>query len=256
MIFWRAEGQVCDRGDHWLVRTPSNPTYYGGNLLFFDRPPGEADYERWVSLFRSAFRDQPEVRHVYFMWDVPGNDPGAVEPFLGGGFELRSDVTLLAGEVHPPPKMNDEIEVRPISTEAEWEALLAAKVRLRGPRFKLDSYTRFKKRWLAGRRRLVDAGQGQWHGAFIRGRMVADLGLFRDGDVARFQDVATDPSFRRRGICGRLVYEVARESLASGQVKTLVMAADENYHAARIYESVGFKPQERHATACRYPPRR
>ena len=86
--------------------------------------------------------------------------------------------------------------------------------------------------------------------------MVADLGLFRDGDVARFQDVATDPSFRRRGICGRLVYEVARESLASGQVKTLVMAADENYHAARIYESVGFKPQERTATACRYPPKR
>jgi hypothetical protein len=30
-------------------------------------------------------------------------------------------------------------------------------------------------------------------------------------------------------------------------VETLVMAADENYYAARIYEKVGFKPTERQA---------
>jgi len=28
-------------------------------------------------------------------------------------------------------------------------------------------------------------------------------------------------------------------------MKTLVMVADENYHAAKIYESIGFQPEEK-----------
>ena len=72
MIFWRAEGEVIDRGEYWLVRTPSNPTYYSGNLLIFNRPPVEGDYARWLEMFEREFKDEPEVRHVLFMWDVEG----------------------------------------------------------------------------------------------------------------------------------------------------------------------------------------
>lgn len=256
MIFWRAEGEVFDRGDYWLVRTPSNPTYYGGNLLFFDRPPAEGDFQRRSGLFEREFKDQPEVRHVLLMWDMPEGETGAVEPFLDAGFEVQSNLTLLAGEVVAPPKMNHEIKVRRIETEEEWEAVLASKVRLRDPRFGPETYALFKRRWLEVRRRLAAAGQGDWYGAFLGGRLVGDLGLFRDGAVARFQDVGTEQEFRRRGICGTLVYEVSKHALESEGVETLVMVADENYHAARIYESVGFRPGERHAAACRYPPKR
>ena len=103
------------------------------------------------------------------------------------------------------------------------------------------------------RRELAARGQGDWYGAFSGERMVGNLGLFHEGKLARFQDVDTEPDFRRRGVCGTLVYEVAREALESKGIETLVMVADENYHAARIYESVGFKPRERHVSACRYP---
>jgi hypothetical protein len=34
-------------------------------------------------------------------------------------------------------------------------------------------------------------------------------------------------------------------------VETLVMVADESYHAAKIYESVGFAPQEKMYGLCR-----
>ena len=254
-LFWRAEGEVLDRGDYRLVRTPSNPGYYGGNLLAFDRPPAVGDYERWLGLFEREFGDLSGVRHRLFVWDTTGGVDGAVEPFLDAGFDLKTNVTLLARAVVPPPKVNKEIEVRRVETDEEWESVLAFKVRVRDPRFEEDSYTHFKRRWLGVRRGLAEAGHGSWYGAFVGGRMVADLGIFRDGPVARFQDVATEPSFRRRGICGTLVHEVAKRTLGEGVVETLVMVADEGYHAARIYESVGFRLAERHAKACLYPPR-
>jgi GNAT superfamily N-acetyltransferase len=253
-IFWRTEGEVVDRGDYWLVRTPSNPTYYGGNLLFFDHPPAEGDFQRRLELFEREFKDQPEVRHVLIMWDMPEGERGAVAPFLDAGFEMQYNLTLLAEEVVTPPKLNYEINVRRLETEEEWQAVLASKVRIRNPRVPLDTYTLFKKRWLDVRRALADAGQGDWYGAFVGDRLVGDLGLYHDGAIARFQDVGTEPEFRRRGVCGTLVYEVSKNALQSESIETLVIAADENYHAARIYESVGFKPRERHAVACRHPP--
>lgn len=254
MIFWRAEGEVTDRGDYWLVRTPSNPTCYGCNLLAFDHPPGEGDYARWLESFAREFAGEPEVKHVLFMWDVPGEEGGEVTPFAAGGFELRTDVTLLAREVNAPPKVNDEIEVRRVETDEEWEEVLRAKVAYREPIFGLESYTVFKRKWLAVRRGLAEEGRGGWFGAYLGGRLVGDLGLFSDGKVARFQHVGTVEEFRRRGVCGTLVYEVARQALESWGVETLVMCADEDYHAARIYESVGFRPGERYVAALRYPP--
>ncbi|HEY0078814.1 MAG TPA: GNAT family N-acetyltransferase [Pyrinomonadaceae bacterium] len=253
MIFWRRNGNVHDRGDYLLVETPSNPGYYWGNLLIFGRPPAEGDHLRWMRLFEREFKHRPEVRHVLFGWESDDGDGEGLRPFFESGFELEMNVTLLAERVHPPPKVNEEIEVRRIETEAEWEAVLDNQVRCRRARFDLDAYTNFKRSAIENWRKLIGDGLGDWYGAFLGDRLVADLGLFREGDIARFQAVGTDPDFRRRGICGTLVHCVSRHALERLHVKTLVMVADENYHAAKIYESVGFDPRERVAFLCRYP---
>ena len=42
LIFHRADGEVIDcRAEHGcrVIRTPSNPTYYWGNYLLFERAP-------------------------------------------------------------------------------------------------------------------------------------------------------------------------------------------------------------------------
>lgn len=65
--------------------------------------------------------------------------------------------------------------------------------------------------------------------------------------------VGTDPKARRQGLCGRLVYEVSMQALAAGRAERLVMVADPEYFAARIYESVGFQPAERIAGALKVP---
>lgn len=254
-IFWRTEADIVGRGEYWLIKSPSNPTHYNGNLLYFDHAPAKDDFHRWMDSFEREFGDLTEARHVLFVWDMPSREPGNTHPFIEAGFDIQHNVTLAAQSVVAPPHLNTDIDVRPITSDDDWAAVLDAKLRLRDPRLDPETFAPFKKTWLEGRRKLAESGHGGWYGAFINDRLVADLGLFHDGPLARFQDVTTETDFRRRGICGTLVYEISRQALNSDRIKTLVMVADENYYAARIYESVGFRPIERHATACKYPGR-
>ena len=70
------------------------------------------------------------------------------------------------------------------------------------------------------------------------------MGVFATGMLGRFQAVGTHPAYRRQGICGALVYQTGRYALEQMKLETLVMVADENYHAAKIYETIGFEPEE------------
>ena len=98
---------------------------------------------------------------------------------------------------------------------------------------------------MAQYREMIAAGMGDWFGAFLDGELVADMGLFVEDGIGRFQSVKTHPVYRRRGICGTMVHDVARCGLEKMGAETLVMIVDAEYHAATIYESVGFGPTER-----------
>lgn len=54
-------------------------------------------------------------------------------------------------------------------------------------------------------------------------------------------------------MCTALVREVARRALHEDGFETLVMAADADYHAAAIYESLGFRKTERLRALLRKP---
>ena len=75
--------------------------------------------------------------------------------------------------------------------------------------------------------------------------MVSGLGLFRASDgLARFQSVETHPDARGRGLAGTLVYHVSRYGFETLGADTLVMVADPDYLAIRVYRSVGFNESE------------
>jgi predicted GNAT family acetyltransferase len=67
--------------------------------------------------------------------------------------------------------------------------------------------------------------------------------VFRAGELARFQR-GTDPEHERRGVCRTLVHRTALMALDGG-ARALVMCADAEHHAARVYESLGFVPSEK-----------
>jgi GNAT superfamily N-acetyltransferase len=93
---------------------------------------------------------------------------------------------------------------------------------------------------LARYRRMAEAGLGAWLGAFVDGRLVADLGLFCKGDIGRYQAVGTAPDYRRRGYAGSLVYEAGLWGLRHLGLRLLVIVADAGSAAERLYRSVGF----------------
>ena len=98
------------------------------------------------------------------------------------------------------------------------------------------------RRWAKREGKPIE--MGHWYGAYLHDQLVGDLGIFFEQSIGRFQNVETHPDYRRQGICSTLVYECSKIAFETYGVQTLVMEADANYHAARIYESVGFQKTE------------
>ena len=239
LIFARYSGEVHDRGDHLVVRTPSNPTFWWGNFVIFDRAPTAEDARPWLETFR---REVPYAKHVAIGWD--GQEAGDVGAFEALGLSFQESVVMTASSVNPPPKVNTSAEYRVLESDADWDAWLELRMACNDDH-EPDGYRVYLNNKRREYRRMGDDGRGGWFGAFLDGRLVCGMGLYTDGEIARFQSVETHPDFRRLGLCGSLVHHTATVGLRRFGASTLVMLADPEYHAARIYESVGFQPTEK-----------
>lgn len=139
----------------------------------------------------------------------------------------------MAEQVVSPKFPNNKINIRLIESDSDWRKLF-------------ESHPEeYLKNQLIQQRVWTQKGNGYFFGAFYNEELVADLGIFFQDEIGRFQNVITKESFRRQGICGTLVHYAADYVFKHSQVKRLIMEADENYIAARIYESVGFKAFEK-----------
>jgi GNAT superfamily N-acetyltransferase len=247
LIFPKFDGQILDRGSYLVILTPTNPTFHWGNFLIFPNPPGKGDLETWKAIFSREIRPQVKSEHFAFGWDTAAGELGEVKPFLDEGFTLNQAVVLTTRQVKTPPKYNQEVVIRPLCEDWEWEQATQNQIACRSLEHSLEDYQVFKRAQMNRYRLMTCAGLGFWFGAFLGKQLVADLGVFAAGKIARFQQVGTHPDYRRLGICGALVFQASRYALEQMKIETLVMVADENYHAAKIYESIGFEPKEHQA---------
>lgn len=245
--------RVTERDGYEVVRTPEQPTFYYGNFLLFPAAPGLGDFERWTGCFRAEFADDPEVRHMTFCWDDPEGRTGSGQPFQDAGFACDTSAVLTASSVHPPPRPLNELRVRPLAGNADWHGARACLASARDEQHEAASHDTFLLRGMRARRAMVESGAGQWYGAFLDGVIVGTLGIFVEDGVGRFQSVVVSPSARRRGVCGTLVHAAARHALDELGATRLVMVADPEDVAIRVYRSVGFEDAERQASLCRFP---
>lgn len=244
LIFAAYDGVITDRGDHLVIRSPLNPTFYWGNFLLFERPPAPGDLERWQALFAREIGVPPEVGHQTFGWDTTDGEAGVIEPFLEAGFRVNRSVVLTAREPRLPARPTQGYEMRPLESDDDWAQAIENQVLMREPEHEEAGYRLFCERRMARYRAMAGDGLGAWYGAFFDGRLVGDMGLFHDGEVARYQAVQTHPEHRRRGVAGTLVVEAARHARAAFGVRRLVIVADQGEPAERLYRSVGFRARE------------
>lgn len=244
LFFPAFDGSIVDRGDHLVVTTPTNPTHYWGNFVLFPGPPKDGDLPRWSDIFRREIGEPDVVGHVAFGIDGVDGDAGEVQPFLDAGFELARGVVLTTRSVRPPPRPNADIIVRPLDGDVDWEVLEQHRLATLEPDEQNEGYVTFRRRQTARYRAMVEAGRGHWFGAFAGGALVADLGLFHQDGVGRYQSVATHPDHRGRGIAGTMVHAAGEYVLRHDDVRSLVIVAEEGSQAARVYASVGFTAVE------------
>lgn len=254
---------VEPRGGYLVVRSPTNPAHYWGNLLLFDAPPGVGDGSVWEQRFESEFGGEPRVEHRTFAWDrVDGALGAAQEEFVSRGYYLEERVGLVAtpDELSPHPRENREVAIRELdpvdgNDQELWQQVVELQVASRDERFEERMHRDFVRTRLADLRALFRAGRGAWFVALYAGgrEVVGSCGVVVTGARGRFQVVDTAQAHRRKGISSRLVVEAAHRSAERRGVRHFVIAADPGYHALGLYESLGFESRERVAGVCRHP---
>lgn len=161
---------------------------------------------------------------------------------------------LTADTVHLPTRVNAQAECRPFGSADDWQQSLDLEIRSFTDAVHDPDHAKFAERRTHANRRLVADGHGRWFGAFLDGRLVAQLGLVDAGHgLARFQSVATDPAFLRQGLAGTLIHHAGRWGLEVLGAQTLVIVADPAYFAIDLYRNVGFVAAETQLTVERAP---
>lgn len=70
------------------------------------------------------------------------------------------------------------------------------------------------------------------------------MGMFHDAHIARYQSVETRATHRRRGICSALLRHCALWALGRAPEVQVVIVAEADTNAGRLYRSMGFAHAE------------
>lgn len=238
-------GKITDRGDYLVVETADDPGYFHGNVLVLPAAPQVGEVAYWTRRFESELGAN---KTVTLWWDGITGDVGAATELRAAGFTITTNQVMVADAVSAPEPSG--FEVRPLAaSEISQTADLAWTV---GDRHD-EAYRQFLHRRAAWQHALVSRGAATFWGGFDGGQLVASLGLVPLLGVARYQDVQTLASHRRRGLAGALLAAAARHAL-TGDVERVVIVAEPDSEASRVYTRVGFHTLEKTASAVRPPP--
>ena len=248
ILILRGRAVVQEHGDRVILRTPSEPDYWSGNALILKEDRIDAD--ALIAQFRA---DLPDAGHVALFWDLPGPKPAQVAAaFEPLGFRVRTSDTLVLGGARPSVPAPDGIALREIASDADWTAVLCLQMET-GIEEGYDpvAHGPYLARRIAACRAQAEAGMGAWFGAFDGALLVGDLGIYHDDRVARFQQVETRATHRRRGICAALVTHALRWAAARAPGAVPVIIAEAEEAPGRLYRRLGFSHRETTVEAIR-----
>ncbi len=253
MVRRLAGSEITDGGDHLIVRTPANPTFYWGNFILVGTPLGPGDAERWLDVFTTEF---PGAQHRSIGVDDVHGHAGDISAGSGATMGVDVSTVLRAAHVHEPEHWARDAVCRPLEGDEDWEQWWDVRwsIALEDGEGS-ERHAVFLRRSVDEARRLAESGHATFFGAFVVGRCRSGLGIVSDGGgTARYQSVETHPDARRRGLAGALVYAAGRHALRQWAARELVIVADPDGPAIDLYRSIGFADAERQVQLLRPPP--
>jgi len=225
-------GSLVERAEqHLVVRTPANPTYHWGNFVLVTDPAAVNDATRWREVFDAEF---PDAAHLAIGLAA---EP---QPQAWPGVKLEASDVLVAEAAISGRTLPQGYTVRPVISEQDW----AASTALNDEHY--PGELEFAQRRSLIRSRMVRDGRLSWFGAFTDedDRLVAELGIVLvDDGTARYQSVLTHADHRRRGLTSHLLAVAAEHARAAG-AGSLVIIADADGDAGRLYRAAGFEHTE------------
>jgi ribosomal protein S18 acetylase RimI-like enzyme len=242
--------EVTPHPGYLAVRTPANPAFWWGNFLLLPPQAAGGEADPWLSLFSAEF---PDAGHVALGFDTTGAGGMDLAGFAAAGLEIQRDTVLTAQALREPPHPSRDASIRQLAGDGDWQQA-AALQGLCDAEDGIPASPALTAARNSARRRLAESGQGAWFGAFMDGELVSQLGVISGPDrIARYQDVGTHPAARRRGLAGTLVCHAGQYALDHLGASTLVIIADPQEGAIRVYRAAGSGDRESQISAQRAP---
>lgn len=235
-------GVIEEKPAYFVIRMPSNPTFYAGNILLFKSSPSLGDYSKWMNAHEREFG--PASGHVGFGWDT--EDVGETKVFAENGFSIDVESVLQLRNLKSTKEPSIDAEMRRIVSDADWSAVTELQILVSEHEVPSGDFRDFKNSLFKTYRKIGENGHGDWWGAFSGNTLICDMGLYFDKNskVGRFQAVETHPNYRRKGVCSSLLHKVVKHAIDSVGAKDLVICTENNSEASRIYEALGFEHRE------------
>lgn len=249
LMIARLQGAVvAERGGYLAIRTPDNPAFHWGNYVLAGRPWLDRPLADLVAVFHA---EHPQAGHLAIGVDGVDGRVWDDREIRECGLEVDRSTAMQATRVREPIRPNTDAVCRMLASDADWAAAVDLNAAEHSD-FDPTGHRDFVQRRMNARRAQQEAGLGGWFGAFVDDRLLSGLGLFTDGaGLGRFQDVETLASARERGLASTLVHHASTVGLRDYGIHDLVMVADPDYPAIRIYRSLGFADSEIQITLAR-----
>ncbi|WP_457206035.1 GNAT family N-acetyltransferase, partial [Nocardioides sp. P5_C9_2] len=223
---------------------------FWGNFLLLRELPYPGGEREVVGAFHTEF---PLAEHVSIGIDGTDDLTEALQPFVAAGMEVDSGTVLTTGALVAPRPVAEEVVVRPLESDDDWERRARLSFHL-WSQTEEATFMTYARRKNAQERGLVARGLGRRYGAFVGDELVSTAAVFvTHAGIARYQSVETHPDHRRQGLAAAVVHAAGEHALATYGTEVLVIAADTDGDAIRIYRSLGFTDVERHTTLERRP---
>jgi RimJ/RimL family protein N-acetyltransferase len=230
--------------DSWLsVRTPDMPTLRLGNAVLFPRPPTVTDVPSWPELLQTEV-GPGAAAHGRLAWEGGQPERATYQAFADIGYEPYDSLSMVTTTLNTRSGSSN-VSIRLIRDTADWVDLLAFQDPSRQAPGGARSGLAAKRIGLYQTR--AKQGTGAWFAGYRDGSVVGCCGVMIGHRIARFQGLKTSPEYRRSGIGVSLVRAASEWALSVDGVKQLVAVVDPDYHALRLFQSIGFEP---HDLAC------